>query len=110
MKFIYRTLILVTLLFTLTNCEKRNIRYATYLETQCADAWGNASTRNETIQLVKNYFAEKGAIIINIEFNSANVMVCEACGCYSGREIKVSIDKNEVEILVNHGFTLVKDD
>ena len=93
----------------MSNCEKRNIRWVSYLETQCADPWGNASTRTETTQLVKNYFAEKGAIIISVEFSTANVLICQACGCYSGREINVSVDKGEVGILLDHGFTLQDD-
>lgn len=91
------------------SCEKRNVRWATYMETQCADPWGNASSRTETSQLVKKYFADKGAIIISVEFATADVLVCEACGCYSGREIRVSIDKDEVDVLINHGFSLEKE-
>lgn len=104
-------LIISALLITLPSCDKRNQRQLSYLETQCADAWGVASNRTELENLIKNYFAEKGAIIINIDLaNAPNVLVCEACGCYSGRKIIVSVDKDEVDIMKNHGFTLMDDE
>lgn len=110
MRLFFKIFLLSAFVFTFLSCEKRNIRTATYLETQCTDPWGNASSRNETTQLVKNYFADKGAIIIDVSFSSADVLICEACGCYSGREISVTIDKEEVDILIDHGFTLEEDD
>lgn len=110
MKYFLITFLILVLTFTFSSCEKRNIRTATYLETQCSDPWGQASSRNETTQLVKNYFADKGAVIIDVTFSTADVLICEACGCYSGREIKVTIDKEEVDILLNHGFALETDD
>jgi hypothetical protein len=98
-------IIATLLLLGLSSCDKRNQRSLSYLETQCADPWGVASSRSEKEALIKNYFAEKGVIIISVEFAVAtNVLTCQACGCNSGRKIIASIDKSDVETLKAHGF------
>jgi hypothetical protein len=95
----------IILIAGLNSCDKRNRRNVSYFETQCADPWGFGSTRAEKEALIKNYFADKGVIIISIDFVSAgNILVCQACGCYSGRKIIASIDKGDVERMKAHGF------
>lgn len=102
-KFLF--IIAISLLLGLFSCDKRNQRNLSYLETQCADPWGVANSRSEKEVLIKNYFAEKGIIIISLEFvNASNVLVCQACGCNSGRKIIAAIDKNDVDKMKAHGF------
>lgn len=98
-------------LMGLNSCDKRNRRNVSYLETQCADPWGVGSSRAEKEALIKNYFADKGVIIISIDFVSAgNVLVCQACGCNSGRKIIASVDKRDVSTMKAHGFFIEDED
>lgn len=106
-------IIIVSIIFIagLNSCDKRNRRNVSYLETQCADPWGVGSTRAEKEALIKNYFADKGVIIVTVDFVSAgNVLVCQACGCYSGRKIIASVDKGDVSRMEAHGFFVEDDD
>jgi hypothetical protein len=99
------------LLLGLNSCDKRNRRNVSYLETQCADPWGVGSSRAEKEALIKNYFADKGVIIVTIDFVSAvNVLVCQACGCNSGRKIIASVDKGDVSTMKAHGFFVEDED
>jgi len=110
-KYSLLTIILpVLLLVGLSSCEKRQLRWMEYKETQCADAWGDEENDEDIIFALENYFFTLGAPLKAVEFREDDgLYVCAACGCYSGRIIEVQVHKDHENILIEHGFTKMAD-
>lgn len=108
MKNIVSWLFICTL-FVFTSCEKRNYVKTSYLATQCADPWGSGN-QSELRVTVKEYLSQQGIEIISMDFRqNRDVLTCQACGCYSGLEILVTVLKNDVSKIQTHGFSVVKE-
>ena len=108
LKRILSCLILCTLLM-FSSCEKRNYVQTSYLATQCADPWGTGNQAELRIK-IKDYLSDQGIEIVSMDFKqNREVLTCQACGCYSGVEILVTVLKNDVSKIQTHGFSVIKE-
>lgn len=97
--------LVIAMTFVFVNCEKQNQRDVSYRATQCTDPWGSG-TINEITPRIESYFLDKGVSIIAIDFKQDDdLLVCEACGCYTGTVIIATVDKEDVSIMIEHGFS-----
>lgn len=102
-KFIFGFFILFFIGFS--SCEKKSQKIFYYQATQCSDPWGSG-TQGELRNKVTRYFSERGVRIILLDFRkNDDLMVCEACGCYSGTEIVATVEKKDANVMIEHGFS-----
>ena len=103
--FSLSSLILITLL-ALNGCQKLNVIWVKYDETQCSDQWDYNDNNEVLKEHVETYLKGKGVKVLEMEiFIDADPQQnCSACTCKTGRTIKVKIKKRDLDDAKNLGF------
>lgn len=100
-------LLLITLcLLSSIGCNKMNVLWVKYDETQCSDNW-TYSENNEVLKTnVESYLKGKGVKVLEMEIfvDGDPQQNCSACSCKTGRTIKIKIKKRELSDAKNQGF------
>jgi len=80
-----------------SNCHSDDSVWMIYPETRCTSAWGTEEDDKNGIvtDAVEAYFSEKDLHILEIEtyYNSAYEQACKACGCSTGRVIRINVNE-----------------
>ena len=81
-----------------------------YIETQCDNPWGDATTQENYIVDVKTYLEGSGIKVLTIYIDVYDETVgenCNECSCLTGRNIIVSVPPADVDEAKELGFTLM---
>ncbi|MCS7018246.1 MAG: hypothetical protein RMJ87_03860 [Cytophagales bacterium] len=88
--------------------EDSQLIHVAYNETQCADPWQRGASDEETLRHVEHFLRERG-----IRFSGssivpapANLIVCLACNCPSGRIIIGKIPVEDRPKIEQYGFSI----
>lgn len=98
--------LIVFSLLTISSCNKLNVLWVKYDETQCADSW-DYSENNEVLKTnIESYLKTKGVKVLEMEIfvDADPQMNCSACSCKTGRIIKIKIKKRELDDAKSQGF------
>ncbi len=95
---------LLTLLI-LPACEKRNLVWLDYPQTQCADPWGEHESDQQLFLAIENFFFDLGVTIRDIKIEKVgSAQDCLACACLTGNAIRAQVHKDEQDVLLQYGF------
>ena len=102
---IYNIVFIALAFSAVISCASDDRIWMVYEETQCADAWVSVDD-NSTENKVLIYLDGKGILVYQIEIvNYSQGPFCLACTCPSGNNIRVLIDPNDREVLLEEGFS-----
>lgn len=98
-------LILAMLSAFFVGCNKTNVKWLHYDETNCSDRW-TYDVNNERLKTnVTNYLDDKGVKVLEIEiFANGTKDSCTDCNCKTGRRIKCKVKNRDVSKIKSQGF------
>lgn len=85
-------------------------QWLAYSEVQCGNnPWGYCNTTPDTKVCVKKYVQDRGFTVLEVTLTPApaDMMVCAACQCPTGRTFKVRVQEQDVAKLLAAGFKKV---
>lgn len=104
--FLSGLMLIAFCLLTVAGCQKVNVIWVKYNETQCADSWDYSDNNEVLKEHVETYLKGKGVKVLEMEiFIDADPQQnCSSCSCTTGRTIKVKIKKRDLDDVKNLGF------
>lgn len=92
------------------NDNLNNPQWYVYAETQCADPWetGIGNSLEEVRNAVENYVEDQGICVREVELidSEPGFISCQACGCPSGRGIRLKGETEDEAIFTDIGFSI----
>jgi len=102
----FRTiLILLVVSAVFFGCNKTNVKWLHYDETNCSDRWDSNINNERLKDNVVAYLEGKGIKVLEIEiFSDGTSDSCADCSCKTGRRIKCKVKKRDVNDIKSQGF------
>lgn len=101
-----RLILILLLIVLLGSCDKTPEKAFVYSQTQCADKWGYGQTDGETMTKLRTYLISKQIVVTSIAiiYPVGDMVVCQACGCPTGKRFKVTVPEEDELKLKAEGF------
>ncbi|RFP64770.1 hypothetical protein D0N36_12075 [Hymenobacter lapidiphilus] len=77
-----------------------------YVQTQCADRWGQAPGTQELVIVAQAYLSQQGLTLHQPQASGQSMdVVCSACTCPTGRVLQGKVSPADLSSVLALGFT-----
>lgn len=108
----FKIIYLGVLLIVLSSCSSTSYDNQFYWDqTKCVDPWGTDENdpNKETSSALKDFLGKKGITVLRIDYeDNSTGLTCDACTCYTGLRIFVSVPERDNDEIKKLGFTQVE--